>query len=105
MSQTPRQQRGNARTKLPQREQVEMRFLALDQLLDGEHRARTVWQYVESLDLSPLYAAIKATKDHVGRTPIDPRILFALWLFATLEGVTSARRLAELCTRDIPYLW
>jgi transposase len=64
-----------------------------------------VWQYVEALDLSPLYQAIKATEDHVGRPPIDPRILFALWLFATLEGVTSARRLAELCTRDIPYLW
>lgn len=82
-----------------------MRFLALDQWLDGDHRVRTVWQYVESLDLSPLYAAIKATKDHVGRTPIDPRILFALWLFATLEGVTSARRLAELCGRDVAYLW
>ena len=82
-----------------------MRFLALDQWLDEEHRVRTVWQYVEALDLRPLYQAIKATEDNVGRTPIDPRMLFALWLFATLEGVTSARRLAELCTRDIAYLW
>lgn len=82
-----------------------MRLLALDEWLDAEHRVRVVWQYAESLDLSRLYAAIKATTDNVGRAPIDPRILFALWLFATLEGFSSARRLAELCRRDIPYLW
>ena len=42
---------------------------------------------------------------NVGRDAIDPRILFALWLLATLEGFTSARRLADLTTRDIPYMW
>ncbi len=29
--------------------------------------------------------------------------LFALWLFATLEGVTSARKVTELTTHDFPY--
>ena len=64
--------------------------------LDAEHRVRIVWQYVDSLDLSELYEPIQATEGNVGRDAIDPRILFALWLFATLEGVTSARRIAEL---------
>lgn len=105
MSKSPRQQRGSARTLVPQRTQVEMQLLSLDQWLDAEHRVRTVWQYVESLDLSELYASIKAVEGRVGRDAIDPRILFALWLFGTLEGVSSARRLAELTTRDIPYLW
>lgn len=105
MSKPPRQQRGSARTQVPQRTQVEMQLLSLDQWLDPEHRVRSVWQYVESLDLSELYASIKAVEGHVGRDAIDPRILFALWLFGTLEGVSSARRLAELTTRDIPYLW
>lgn len=105
MSKTPCQQRGSARTLVPQRTQVEMQLLSLDQWLDAEHRVRSVWQYVESLDLSELYASIKAVEGHVGRDAIDPRILFALWLFGTLEGVSSARRLAELTTRDIPYLW
>lgn len=98
-------QRGKARTKRPQRSQVEMRFMSLEQLIDSEHRVRVVWQYVESLDLSELYRPIKATVDNVGRTPIEPQILFALWLFATLEGVTSARKLDELTTRDLPYMW
>jgi transposase len=94
-----------ARTRVPQRMQVEMQLLSLDQWLDPEHRVRGVWQYVESLDLSELYAEIKAVEGHVGRDAIDPRILFALWLFGTLEGESSARRLAELSTRDIPYMW
>ncbi len=32
-------------------------------------------------------------------------LLFALWLWATCEGVASARELAQKCTRDLPYQW
>jgi transposase len=105
MSKSHYEQRGDARTKTPERHQVEMQFLSLDQWLDKGHRVRTVWQYVESLDLSEIYDAIKARSGTVGRDAIEPRILFALWLFATLEGITSARRIGELTTRDIPYMW
>lgn len=105
MNKTPRQQQGDARVKTPQRSQVEMQFLSLDQWLDKDHRARVVWQYAESIDLSELYSQVKATGGNVGRDAIDPRILFALWLLATIEGVTSARRLDDLTTRDIAYMW
>lgn len=105
MNKSLQQQRGEARTKLPERSQVEMQFLSLDQWLDQDHRVRFVWQYVESLDLTELYQSIKATRDNVGRDAIDPRILFALLLFATIEGLDSARRIDELTRRDIPYMW
>ena len=105
MSKSQREQRGDARTKMPERYQVEMQFLSLDQWLVKDHRVRTVWEYVESLDLSEIYDSIKARSGTAGRDAIDPRILFALWLFATVEGITSARRIAELVTRDIPYMW
>lgn len=105
MKKSLREQRGAARVQLPERGQVEMQFVSLDQWLDKDHRARMIWQYAESLDLSELYEKIKATTDNVGRDAIDPRILFALWLLATIEGCTSARRLADLTTRDIPYKW
>ena len=105
MKKTHQQQRGDARTKLPQRRQIQMQMLSLDQWLDAEHRVRVLWQYVESIDLTELYQSIKATRDNVGRDPIDPRILFALWLFATIEGIGSARWLAELTERDIAYMW
>lgn len=52
-----------------------MQFLSLDQWLDKDHRARVVWQYAESIDLSEFYSQVKATGGNVGRDAIDPRIL------------------------------
>lgn len=82
-----------------------MRCLALDQLLPDDHQARLVWAYVEGLDLTPLYQAILARQGVAGRDANDPRILMALWLYATLDGVGSARRLDELCQDSLPYQW
>lgn len=82
-----------------------MRFYALDQLLPKDHRARIVWAFVESLDLEPLYENIQVASDQAGRTAVDPRILVALWLQATLDGIGSARELDRRCETDIPYLW
>jgi transposase len=79
--------------------------LALDDLLPDDHRARAVWEYVERLDLSSVYAAIRAVEGHAGRSPIDPKILMALWLYATLEGVGSARQIARLVETDAAYQW
>lgn len=80
-------------------------MLSLDQLLPDDHRARAVWQYVEQLDLTPLYDLIRAVEGHVGRAPIDPRILVSLWLYATVDGVGSARRLDRLCSESHDYQW
>jgi len=102
---SPREQRGQARVKLPERHQVEMPWMSLDQAIRGDHLVRTVVQYAETLDFSELYAEMKATTDNVGRDAIDPRMLFSIWLFATLEGENSARRIADLATRDLAYLW
>ena len=59
-------------------------------------RARRVWGYVERQNLAGLYTGIKAVAGGVGRPAIAPEILFALWLYATLEGVGSARAIARL---------
>jgi transposase len=96
---------GTPRVRRANRLQVEMRCLSLDQLLAEEHPARVVWQYVQQLDLGPLYEPIRAVEGHAGRSPADPPILVALWLFATLEGVGSARRLDKLCREQLPYEW
>src|ERR1051325_4326342 len=93
------------RVKSPQRGQVMMHMLSLDEMIRADHPVRNVWRYVGSLDLSVFYQDIQAVKGGVGRDAVDPRVLLALWIFATLEGVGSARRLAELCTRDFAYLW
>ena len=93
------------RVQRPNRRQLELRPADLDGLLPAEHRARVVWDFVEGLDLAPLYAQIKAVEGHAGRPAIDPAILMALWLYATLEGVGSARALGRLCDEHDAYRW
>jgi transposase len=92
---------GSPRLKLPQRDQVEYRACSWNDLLPDDHQARIVWQYVESLDLSSLYQRIKAVERRPGQSPIDPKILFALWLYATLRGIGSARELDRRCDSEI----
>ena len=93
------------RLRLPERRQVELRALSLDDLVSGDHRVRLVWRFVEGLDLSPLYAGIKALEGRPGHPPADPRLLVALWLLATVEGIGSARQVARLCEQHVAYQW
>src|SRR5664279_1234368 len=97
--------RGRPRLQRPRREQITLRPSDLESLLPPEHRARLVWAFVEGLDLSAFHARIRATEGHSGRPPIDPAILVALWLYATLEGVGSARALDRLCDEHDAYRW
>jgi len=99
------QEHAAVRVQLPMRNQVEMICAALDSLLAEDHQARIVWAFVEQQDLSALYALIRATQDRPGRPPIDPRLLMALWLNATLDGVGSAREVARRCMDDLAYRW
>lgn len=96
---------GNARVLLPNRAQLELRPSDLESLLPEGHRARVVWAYVEQADMSRLYAGIKAVDGGSGRTPIAPEILLALWLYATVEGVGSARAISRLTQEHDAYRW
>jgi len=87
------------------RQQVMMRLASLDDLLPEDHRARLVWEMVKSYDLNRYYVRIKAVEGEAGRPAIDPRLLIAVWLYATLEGVVSARQLARLCEEHLAYQW
>ena len=89
----------------PERFQIEWSPWSLDQLLPADHRARLIWRYVDSLDLSPLDGNVRAVEGTPGRNAVDPRILMALWMFATVEGISSARQIDRLCQRDIAYMW
>ncbi len=85
--------------------QTRFDYIDLEGLLASDHRARIVVGFVEGLDLSPLYAAIRSREGEPGRPPADPAVLLALWLYATVEGVGSARQLERLCERDLAYRW
>ena len=93
------------RLRTAQRDQIELQVVDLESLLASDHPARAVWAYVEQLDLSEPLGAIRARGDEPGRPAADPKILMALWLYATIEGVGSARALARLCEAHVAYRW
>ena len=97
--------KGAPRVQSAVRNQVELRACDLDATLPADHQARAVWAFVQSIDLQALYASIRAVEGSVGRAPIDPAILVSLWLYATLDGVGSARELDRLCDSDDAYRW
>src|SRR5256885_15852658 len=75
----------------PGRAQLRWDVVDLDSQLPYDHRARLVWAFVEGLDLSEFYDGIKARDAVAGRPATDPRVVLAVWLYATVEGVGSAR--------------
>jgi transposase len=96
---------GPRRLRHAVRNQVEFQDCSLDELLPEEHEARIVWAYVCGLDLTELQRRIQAVEGGPGQAPADPRILLALWLYATLRGVGSARELNRLCVQHAAYRW
>lgn len=97
--------RGTPRLRVPHRDQAEWSWASLDERLDPDSPARVVWAMVCCLDLDAWLAEIKAVERHVGRDATDPRLLVALWVFATLKGVGSARELERLCKEHLAFQW
>ncbi len=96
---------GRPRLQCANREQIVFRAVALDDLVPVDHEVRAIWAYVEKMDLSGLYQSILAIEQRHGRPPIDPKILMALWLYATVEGIGSARELDRLCRNHVHFQW
>jgi transposase len=64
-----------------------------------------VWEAVSQLDMRAWLDEIQAVEGRVGRNATDPRLLVALWVYATLQGEGSAREVARLCQQHIAYQW
>ena len=97
--------RGAPRLREPKRDQIELRAVDIESLIGEDHPVRVIWAYVERLDLSELEDRIKARDDRPGHPAISPRLLLALWLYATSDGVGSARALERLCNSHDVYRW
>ena len=96
---------GQPRMREPVRDQIELRAVDLEALVAGDHAARVIWDYVRRLDLRELEEVIRAREHTPGQAPASPRLLLALWLYATSEGIGSARALARLCENHEVYRW
>src|SRR3972149_3567349 len=72
---------GPPRLKRANRAQLRLVPMDLESSLPEEHAARVIWEFVEQLDLRPLYAPIRAVEGHPGQNAIEPKILMAVRLF------------------------
>lgn len=88
------------RLRKAERSQITLQAMDFDALVAQDHPVRGLWTMVEALDLSEFYAGIEARGSSPGAPATDPKILLALWLYANVEGIGSARLLARLCERD-----
>jgi transposase len=93
------------RLRVANRRQVILRPMDLEALLAPDHEVRALWALIERFDLSAFYESIRARGTAPGRAATDPKILLCLWMFATSQGLGSARRLAELCDEHDAYRW
>ena len=101
----PSRATGVPRVQRPVRNQVEYYHGDLDSLIECDHPVRVVWEFVQGVDVSNLYQFVRTFEGSAGRPPIDPRILLALWLYATLRGVGSAHVLDGLCSDHVAFRW
>jgi len=74
-------------------------------MLPQDHPARAIWAVLDRLNLSSLYEPIEARGEVAGAPAIDPKILLALWVFATSEGEGSAREVWRLTEMHTAYRW
>jgi transposase len=95
----------DVRCRRPDREQALLQPVCLEELLPADHEARAIWEVTGRLDLSGFYAAVAARGEQPGRSATDPRLLLALWLYATKEGVGSGRELERRCRYHDAYRW
>ena len=96
---------GRPRLREPERDQIELRAVDIESLIGEDHPARMIWAYVEGLDLSELEDRIRARGARPGHPAISPRLLLALWIYATSQGVGSARALERLCQNHDVFRW
>ncbi len=107
MELTPEARRpiGSLRFHRPDRFQMRMVPVSLDETIPPEHHVRVLWEVVERLDLSGFTEGLKVCEGEAGRSATDVRLLVALWLYAATQGVGSARELKRLCDDHAAYRW
>jgi len=75
-----------------------------DDLVTATHPVRLVMAVVEKLDLRRFHEPIKARHGVAGRDATAPELPVALWLYACIRGIGSARELARRCGESAPFV-
>jgi transposase len=87
------------------RQQLVMRTVDVEQLIEAEHPARAIWEFLGRLDLSGFSEGVQAYEGERGRAAYDPRLLISLWIYSYSRGITAGREIARMCETDPAYQW
>ncbi len=93
------------RVKTIDRKQMLWRAVDVDQLIEADHPARSIWELLCRLNLDSFYSCIGAVEGRAGRNAFDPQLLIAVWIYAYSRGIASAREIARLCEIDPAFQW
>jgi transposase len=93
------------RRRLINRQQLLLRPVEVEKLVEEDHPVRAIWELVGQLDLERFYAEIESVEGVAGAPVWDPQLLISLWLYAYKEGVSSAREITRLCEYHPAYQW
>ena len=63
-----------------QRNQLCWHMLDVDRLIDEDHPARAIWEFVGRLDLTSFLEVIESFESCAGRPGFDPQLLIFLWV-------------------------
>jgi transposase len=88
-----------------ERDQMVIRPVDVEKLVEADHKVRAIWAMVSQLDMSRMEAEIKAVEGGKGRSAYDPRLLSAIWIYGYSEGINSARELARMCSYEPALQW
>ena len=93
------------RRKEINRQQLLLRPVEVEKLVEEDHPVRAIWELVGQLNLEPFYAEIQSVEGVAGRPVWDPQLLISLWIYAYKDGVSSAREIGRLCQYHPAYQW
>lgn len=87
------------------RQQLVMRTVDVEQLIEADHPARAIWEFLGRLDLSRFSEGVQSYEGERGRAAYDPRLLISLWIYSYSRGITAGREIARLCETEPAYQW
>jgi transposase len=93
------------RLKRVNRQQMVLRAVDVEKLMEADHPARAIWELVGRLDLGGFRGEMESVEGEAGRPASDPQLLISLWIYAYSEGVSSAREMARRCEYHPAYQW
>lgn len=87
------------------RDQMVMRPVDIEHLVEQTHPVRAIWEFIGMLDLTSFSKDVRAVEGERGRPAHDPRLMISLWVYGYSRGVGSAREIARLCEYDPAFQW